>query len=183
LEKFPLIETERLVLRALRESDAGAVFQIFGDDAVTRYYDLATFTDIEQARLLIARMNARNANGDALRWGIGLKENDTVIGTGGFNQFARGWFHAGIGYDLAQVYWNQGYMTEALRAMVKHGFEKLQLNRIQALVAPGNDPSARVLEKVGFRREGILREYGFWKNRFWDLEMFALLKREWNEGA
>lgn len=177
------IETERLVLRALRESDAEAVFKVFGDDAVTRYYDLATFTDIEQARLLIARMNARNANGDALRWGIVLKENDMVIGTGGFNQFARGWFHAGIGYDLAQVFWNHGYMTEALRAMMRYGFNHFQLNRIEALVVPGNVASARVLEKVGFRREGVLREYGFWKNRFWDLEMFALLQREWNGRA
>ncbi|TAH48914.1 MAG: N-acetyltransferase [Chloroflexota bacterium] len=180
------IETERLVLRALRESDAHAVFKIFGDDAVTRYYDLATFTAVEEARHLIARMNARNANGDALRWGIALKDTDTVIGTGGFNQFTRGWFRAGIGYDLARAYWNKGYMTEALRAMVQHGFENLQaaglpLNRIEALVVPGNAPSARVLEKIGFQREGLLREYGYWKNQFWDLEMFALLKRAWSK--
>ena len=114
---FPVIETERLVLRELREGDAQAVFQIFGDDAVTRYYDLPTFTSVEQARLLISRMNARNASRDALRWGIALKENDAVIGTGGFNQFVRGWFRASIGYDLARAHWNKGYMTEALRAM------------------------------------------------------------------
>ncbi|MDL1896536.1 GNAT family N-acetyltransferase [Anaerolineae bacterium CFX7] len=182
---IPRIETQRLVLREIRESDAEAVFEIFGDDAVTRYYDLATFTDVDQARLLIARMNARNANGDALRWGIALRENDVVIGTGGFNAFARGWLRAGIGYDLARAYWNRGYMTEALRAMAQYGFEKtpalgLALNRIEALVVPGNVASARVLTKVGFQREGILREYGFWKNRFWDLEMFALLKQTWN---
>ncbi len=185
--EFPVLETERLVLRELRESDADAVFQIFGDDAVTRYYDLATFTDVAQARQLLARMNARNASGDALRWGIALRENDALIGTGGFNSFVRGWFRAGIGYDLAQAYWNKGYMTEALSAMVRYGFEKLEsagmpLNRIEALVAPGNDASVRVLTKIGFRREGILREYGFWKNRYWDLEMFALLKQEWKRG-
>lgn len=174
------IETERLVLRELRESDADDVFRIFGDDAVTRYYDLATFADVEQARLLIARMNARNANGDALRWGIARKDSDAVIGTGGFNQFVRGWARAGIGYDLAQPYWNNGYMTEALRAMAQYGFEKLELNRIEALVAPGNIASARVLEKIGFQREGLLREYGYWKNQFWDLEMFALLRKEWS---
>ncbi len=76
-------------------------------------------------------------------------------------------------------------MTEALRAMAQYGFEKtpptgLALNRIEALVVPGNVASARVLTKVGFQREGVLREYGFWKNRFWDLEMFALLKHTWN---
>lgn len=194
-DAFPQLETERLVLRALRESDADAVFEIFGDDAVTRYYDLATFTELEQARLLIARMKARNANGDALRWGIALKENDLVIGTGGFNQFVRGWSRAGIGYDLARAYWNKGYMTEALRAMVQYGFENFQsaglfankfaanlfaMNRLEALVMPENLASARVLTKVGFQREGLLREYGFWKNRFWDLEMYALLKKEWS---
>ena len=172
---FPVIETERLVLRELREGDAQAVFQIFGDDAVTRYYDLATFTSVEQARLLISRMNARNASRDALRWGIALKENDAVIGTGGFNQFVRGWFRASIGYDLARAHWNKGYMTEALRAMVRYGFEHAELHRIEALVVPGNDASARVLTKAGFRHEGLLRDYAYWKNQFWDLNMYALV--------
>ena len=83
--EIPVIETERLVLRDIRESDADAVFEIFSDDAVTRFYDLATFIDVDQARKIIARMRERNANGDALRWGIALKENDHLIGTGGFN--------------------------------------------------------------------------------------------------
>ena len=192
--EIPVIETERLVLRDIRESDADAMFEIFSDDAVTRFYDLATFIDVDQARKIIARMRERNANGDALRWGIALKENDHLIGTGGFNQFVRARVatervatepgsvvtRAGIGYDLAQAYWNRGYMTEAVCAIVRYGFENLNVNRIEALVIPGNDASVRVLEKLGFQREGILREYGFWKNRFWDLQMFALLKRPWS---
>lgn len=176
---FPQLETERLLLREIRESDADAVLKIFGDDAVTRFYDLASFTDIEQARQMIVRLRERNANGDALRWGITLKENDQLIGTGGFNQFRRHWFTAGIGYDLAQAYWKRGYMTEALRAIVRYGFDTLNVNRIEALVMLENDASVRVLEKVGFQREGLVREYGFWKNQFWDLQMFALLKRAW----
>lgn len=177
----PTLQTERLTLRALRASDAEAVFAIFNDDAVTRYYDLDSFTTLEQAANMIERMTQRNQDGDALRWGIALKENDRVIGTGGFNQFRRHWFSAGIGYDVATAYWNRGYMTEALRAIVCYGFENLNVNRIEALVVPGNDPSARVLEKLDFRREGLLRDYGFWKNRFWDLHLFALLKREWSK--
>jgi len=77
---FQILETERLRLREIRDSDADAVFEIFGDDAVTRFYDLATFTSVEQARELIARMRERNEKGDALRWGIALKENDRLIG-------------------------------------------------------------------------------------------------------
>lgn len=64
-------------------------------------------------------------------------------------------------------------MPEALRAVIQYGFDVLQLHRIEALVMLGNEQSVRVLEKLGFSKEGVLREYGFWKNRFWDLQMFA----------
>lgn len=180
---IPRLETERLVLREIRAADAPAVFEIFGNDAVTRYYDLATFEDISQAQQMIARLAVRNAAKEILRWGIALSENDRLIGTGGFNSFVRGWGRAGIGYDLAPAYWNKGYATEALHAMLGYGFVQENLNRIEALVMPGNDASVRVLEKLGFTREGLLREYGYWKERYWDLQMFALLKREWNERA
>lgn len=177
----PTLQTERLALRALRASDAEAVFAIFSDDAVTRYNDLDSFTTLGEAANMIERITERNRDGNTLWWGVTLPENDRVIGVCGFNGFRRQWFTAAIGYDVATAYWNRGYMTEALRAIMRYGFESLNVNRIEALVVPGNDPSARVLEKLDFRREGLLRDYGFWKNRFWDLHLFALLKREWSK--
>lgn len=158
MTNIPRIETERLILREILETDAAALFDIFSDDAVTRYYDLATFTDISQAKQMIGRLAARNAEGELLRWGIILKENDRLIGTGGFNQFMRPWSRGGIGYDLAPAYWKQEYATEALRAMLQYSFAHEHLNRVEALVMPGNAASARVLEKLGFQREGVLRE-------------------------
>lgn len=177
----PTLKTERLFLRALRASDAPAIFAVFGDDAVTRDYDLDTFTTLDQAVTMVERIAKRNQQGEALRWGIALQENDRVIGTGGFNQFCRHWFSAGVGYEIASAYWNRGYMTEALGAIVRYGFENLGINRIEALVMCDNDSSARVLGKNGFVREGLLREYGYWKNQFWDLQLYALLKREWSK--
>jgi [ribosomal protein S5]-alanine N-acetyltransferase len=174
----PVLETERLILREIVPGDAAALFEIFSSDDVTRFYDLATFTDISQAEQMIARMAARNAAGEAVRWGITLKDIDRVIGTSGFNSFMRPWSRAGIGYDLAAAYWNRGYATEALRAMLHYGFVQENLNRIEALVMPGNDASVRVLAKLGFQREGILRQYGYWKNEYWDLQMFSLLRSE-----
>ncbi len=179
MEHFPVLETERLTLREIRESDAAAVFAIFGDEQVTRYYDVTTMTTMAQARQMAARLRERNDKGDTLRWGVVRKSDHQFIGTGGFNHFMRGWAVAGIGYDIASAYWNHGYMTEALRAILRYGFETLHLNRVEAHVMPANDASARVLEKLGFQREGLLREYGFWKNQYWDLQLFALLQREW----
>jgi ribosomal-protein-alanine N-acetyltransferase len=66
-------------------------------------------------------------------------------------------------------------MAEALQTMLAYGFSTLKLHRIEALVVPGNERSVRVLEKLGFQEEGVLRGYGFWNDKFWDLRCFSLL--------
>ena len=181
MAEMPCLETEQLLLRPVRESDADAIFEIFGNDEVMRFYDKEAFTTPAQAEQLLSRMIKRNAEGETMRWGITLKENDTVIGTAGFNVFVMRWARGGIGYDILPAYGKQGYMTEALRAILQYSFTTLGLNRVEAMVMPGNEASAGLLRKLGFHREGLLREYGFWKNEFQDLQMFALLKREWSE--
>jgi ribosomal-protein-alanine N-acetyltransferase len=174
---FPTLETPRLRLRAFRAEDAQAILHLFGDEAVTRYYDLETMTSLEQAETLLGRMMQRFERAEALRWGIALKETDALIGTGGYNSLAG--TRAQIGYDLASAWWGRGLMTEALAAILRFGFEQMELNRIEAGVMPGNEASVRVLRKLGFQEEGTLREYGFWKGAFHDLRWFALLKREY----
>lgn len=174
------LETGRLMLRPVCESDADAIFEIFGNEDVMRFYDKEAFTTLAEAEQLLSRMIKRNADGVTMRWGITLKENDRVIGTAGFNEFVLRWGRGSIGYDILPAYWKRGYMTEALRAILNHSFTTLGLNRVEALVMPGNEASAQLLRKLGFQREGLLREYGFWKNEFQDLQMFALLKREWS---
>jgi ribosomal-protein-alanine N-acetyltransferase len=134
---------------------------------------------IDQARDLIQAIHAGYVDGAELRWGITLKDSPTVIGMCGFNYWVRHDQRASIGYDLARAYWGQGLMTEAVRAMVDFGFGYMNLNRIEADADGRNPASARVLHKVGFHDEGVQREQFFENGRFYDLHLFALLRREY----
>jgi ribosomal-protein-alanine N-acetyltransferase len=176
---FPLLETPRLCLRELVLTDAQAIFDIRGDYEVTRYNTGLAYDRIDQARDLIQAIRAGYVDGAELRWGITLKNNPTVIGMCGFNYWVRHDRRASIGYDLARAYWGQGLMTEAVRAMVDFGFGYMNLNRIEADADGRNPASARVLHKVGFRDEGVQHEQFFENGRFYDLHLFALLRREY----
>jgi ribosomal-protein-alanine N-acetyltransferase len=175
---FPQLETERLILREILASDAEAVFRIRGDYEVTKYNTGAAYERLEQAEDLIAAMAHGYEEGIELRWGITLKSNNTIIGMCGFNYWIRRDCRASIGYDLARAYWGHGIMTEAIRAIVAFGFERMGLNRIEADADGRNPASARVLEKVGFRREGLQHEQFYDNGTFNDLILFALLRKE-----
>lgn len=178
-KKFPLLTTRRLVLRPLTPDDRDGIFEIFSDPEVTAdHFDLSTLQDSGQAARLIARLRDGFARQQSLRWGIALKEEDRVIGTVGFNYVMPPTLRGGIGFDLARSHWGRGYMREALPAVIGYGFGSMGLNRLEALVVPANTPSVRLLRDLGFLEEGTLRDYGFWKDRFWDLSCFSLLRRE-----
>ena len=180
-EDFPQLETDRLILRKMTPDDAEPIFQIFADDEVTKFYDVASFTSIGQARELIELNLERFNRREGIRWAIVRKEDDTLVGTCGYNNLYKTSRRGVIGYDLARAYWGKGIITEALRVMIRYGFEGLGLNRIEAFVMPENLASMNALRKLGFREEGVLREYGFWKGQFVDLKCFSLLKREYRE--
>ena len=178
-ETFPILETKRLILRQLNAADAQEVFNVFSDSKVTEFYDLDTFTSLEQAEKLIERHYDRFANRSGLRWGIVRRENNSVIGTCGLNLYRHS-VSGEIGYELARQYWRRGIMTEALRSVINFGFERQGLNRIQALVITRNTASENLLLKLGFQEEGVLREYGFFKGEFHDLTCFSILRKDWH---
>ncbi|HLV37623.1 MAG TPA: GNAT family protein [Spirillospora sp.] len=177
---FPTLRTERLVLREITPDDALAVFHLRSDYEVTRYNSGAPYTHIDQARRLIRSIREGYADKDELRWGITLSSGDgRVIGMVGYNYWHRKDRRASVGYDLARAYWKQGIMTEALQAVIDFGFERMDLNRIEADCVVENEASAKLLLRIGFRQEGIQREQYFEAGRFWDLRLFALLRREY----
>jgi ribosomal-protein-alanine N-acetyltransferase len=178
MNSFPGLETGNLRLRELVPTDAEAVYRIYADDRVTRFYDLDTFDDVRQATELIRRQRARFQRGEGLRWGIAQRANNVIIGTAGY-VFSQHNAQGGIGYDLARPYWRKGIMSEALLLVIHYGFSSLKLNRIQALVIPGNRASVGLLMKLGFQEEGLLRDYAFFKGRYNDLISFALLRRDY----
>jgi len=177
--RFPLLETENLVLRGLRPEDAPAVFRIFSDDQVTRHYDLDTFRDVSEARDLIDRFNQRFLNQIGIRWGIVRRADpDDLLGTCGYNMWVQSSRRAILGYDLARAHWRQGIMREALQAVIRFGFEAMALNRIEALIFLENAASRRLLTRLGFQEEGVLREYEYLKGCFVDMMMYSLLKKD-----
>lgn len=176
---FPKLSTPRLNLRELTLDDAQDIFRIRSDYEVTRYNSGIAYDRIDQARDLIQAIRSAYADGAELRWGITLKDDPAVIGMCGFNYWVRHDRRASIGYDLARAYWGQGLMTEAVRAVVEFGFANMNLNRIEADADGRNPASARVLHKVGFHDEGVQKEQFYENGSFYDLHLFALLRREY----
>ena len=159
---FPQLKTKRLALGELRSRDAASLFAVLGDKEVTEFYDDEVFGCVSQAREQIEAWAAGFRARRSVRWGIALRENREIIGTCGYYGFHNWHKRAGIGYELAQPFWRQGIMTEALGAIIEFGFKRVGLNRIEAVVMPENNGSAKLLEGLGFYQEGVLREYENW---------------------
>jgi len=182
--QFPNLTTSRLTLTQLNSHDSKALFDIFSDKEVVKFYDIEVYNSQEQALKLIEFFNARFIDAIGIRWAIRLKDSDKLIGTCGFNSWNKKMKNAGIGYELSSTYWGNGYATEALHKIIHAAFlNELpfgELHRIQGDTMLGNNASESVLQKLGFKEEGIRRSSGYWKNKYHDLKCFGLLKPEFN---
>jgi [ribosomal protein S5]-alanine N-acetyltransferase len=176
---FPDLETDRMYLRQLTLDDTEFMFKQFSDPQVCQYLmDEPPVKDRAEAQEII-KMFLEPEGKTHNRWGMIRKTDNQLIGTCGFHHWEKSYFRAEIGYDLTPDCWGQGYMTEALRAMIKNGFDRMGLNRMDAMVYVGNDRSLQVLKKQGFKEEGILRDYFYLEGVFYDHYLLSLLRREW----
>ena len=175
LKSFPELKTDRLDLVEIKQCHLEDILNLFGDENVTRFYNLLPFKSEQDAQKFIDWYQNRFKDNLGFRLGILLKGKMNIIGTIGFNNFTKR-HRANIGYDLKTEYWNHGYITEALNKVINFGFNQLEINRIEAEVMQGNESSERVLYKLNFKKEGILRQWMFWNEKYYDMTMFALLK-------
>jgi len=173
-----VLHTPRLVLRFLDASDAEALFAIFSDPAVMRYWATGPWTTLEQATTSIRDTQRDYRDGGALRLGIEINGEPGLVGTCTLFGLHRTNRRAELGYVLAQRCWGRGYMHEALGAFLKHAFGALDLHRVEADIDPRNAPSARALERHGFQREGFLRERWIVDGEISDTVLYGLLARE-----
>lgn len=171
--QFPLIETDRLVLKELDQNDSGNLFDILSDPDVTQFYNIPTFSHLIQAKKLVNRRRDRFYKGQGICWAIWLKSESRLVGTCGFNAWFKQRQVGDLGYELAHSFWSRGLMTEALKEVVTYGFETLDLLQQRAWVVPENRASARVLEKIGFESQGVQLARGYWNGTFHDLELFT----------
>jgi ribosomal-protein-alanine N-acetyltransferase len=175
---FPLIESERLLLRQLSPEDAVHVFACESDPEVFRYSRRSEETSLESATQTLNILFKWYQERIMLCWAIMLKENQRFIGRIQMEEWSDEDHRAEVGYRLGKPYWGQGYATEALRAVIAYLFEQTTVNRISAFTWAENTASARVLEKAGMRFEGLSRQKRFAKGTFRDTKNYAILRAD-----
>jgi ribosomal-protein-alanine N-acetyltransferase len=173
------LSTERLALRWLTPDDAPAQFALFSDPEVMRYWSSAAWTDIGQARAAIEQVLAEYRDHSSLRFAIVLRSSGEMIGNIRLYDFVDQNRRCDIGYALARQHWGNGYLAEAMTAVLDYAFAELNLIRVEADIDPRNDASARLLERMAFQKEGMMRERWIVGGEICDTAFYGLLKREW----
>lgn len=181
-ERLPTLTAQRVKLRWVTERDIESLFAVFSNPTVMRYWSHAPMAEIGQVKALLADIHECFRSQRLFQWGVTRIEDDRVIGT--CTLFAINSEHgrAEIGYALGHEHWGHGYMHEALTALLDFAFGTLGLRRLEADVDPRNESSLRALERLGFRREGLLRERWNVQGELQDAVLLALLKRDWRSG-
>lgn len=173
------LTTGRLLLRALVPADAAAMFAVFSDPEVVRYWSSTPWTGMEKAHQFVANAEEDWLSGAGLRFGIEVAATGELAGQVALHHFDQDNRRCEVGYALARQHWRQGYLTEALGAVLEHGFTALDLNRVEADIDPRNAASAKPLERLGFRQEGLLRERWIVGGEICDTAFYGLLRRDW----
>lgn len=181
IKTFPVLETDRLILRQVTNDDANNLLTYLSDMDVLKYVGLEPFESIEDALDEISWYQSIFEKGTGIRWGISLKGKGEIIGSCGYLNRAEQHYRAEIGFELSKEYWGNGIASEAIRAVICYGFEQMHLQRIEALIEPPNFPSQKAVERLGFIREGLLRSYEHTCGKFDDLYMYSLLKQDFKE--
>ena len=180
-QTFPSITTPRLSLRWISNDDVDALFGIFSDPEVMRYWSTPPLPNREAAVELLNEIHDSYNHQVMLKWGVARQADNVVIGTTTLYNIDLGNRRAEVGYALGREYWGQGYMHEALQALLRYCFETLDLRRLEADVDPHNEPSIQTLERLGFRREGYLRERWEVGGEIQDALFYGLLRPEWKK--
>lgn len=180
--QLPTLAAPRVALRWLTEADAGALFAIFSHPTVMRYWSTLPMTDVAQARKLVADIHEGFRAQRLFQWGVARLEDDRIIGTCTLFAINETQGRAEVGYALGHEFWGRGYMNEALTALVEYAFGTLGMRRLEADVDPRNIGSLHALERLGFGREGLMRERWKVNGEIQDSVALGLLSHEWRSG-
>ena len=175
----PTLRTARLQLRPFADVDADALFALHSNVHVLRYWDSPPWSEPARAQRFIAACRQLAEEGTGTRLAIGRDPDQTFIGWCSLTRWNPEFRSASLTYCFDDAAWGHGYATEAAHALLQWAFDTLDLNRVQAETDTRNLASARVLEKLGFVREGTLREDCVVSGEVSDSWVFGLLRREW----
>ena len=182
--EFPQLDTERLVLRELTLDDVNVIFPHFANEKVVRYEDSKPAVNVKDVTDIVEWGRNIASSKTGILWGMFRKSDGSFLGQINYvarpdNNFIGTTHRAEIGYDLTPHYWGTGYISEAIICVIEFIFNSTEINRIEAIVHTENSRSLNVLTRLGFHREGILREYVKWEDEYWDMALLTMLKRDW----
>jgi RimJ/RimL family protein N-acetyltransferase len=181
-DRLPTLDAGRVRLRWLTEADVPALFAIFGDPQVTRYWGFATLPDPVAAAELLNDIHREFRDGTLFQWGVEIT-GGPLVGTCTLARLDLTNRRAELGFALGRAFWGRGYMTAALPAVLAYAFGRLGLHRVCADTDPRNVRSIRALERLGFLREGVLREHYLVQGEPQDAVVYGLLRSEWARTA
>lgn len=180
---LPVLETDRLILRKIRKSDAEDFFRYASDEEVARHVLWHAHRSIADTKRQIRIYRKQYRHGDPSSFAIIEKKSKRMIGTIGYMWIDTVDCSAEIGYSLCREYWNRGLMTEALKEIIRFSFSILMLNRLEAQHGTDNPASGKVMEKCGMTKEGILRQRVINKGRLTDIALYSILREEYTGGT
>ena len=178
-DTLPTLGADRLSLRHLTAADADDIFAIFSDPEVMRYWSAVPMGTIEEATAYIAHIHYSLRRRELFQWGISLTGSGRIIGTCTLLSVSAPHQRAEIGFAMGCDHWGRGLAREAVTTVITFAFDRLSLHRLEADVDPRNDRSLRLLERLGFSREGSLRARYVVGGERQDAVLLGLLRPEW----
>ncbi len=175
----PTLETKRLRLRRFHQSDADAIYNLQSNERVMRYWNAPPWTERGRADAFIEDCRKMEADGSGIRFAVETLDRCSFLGSCAMFNWNPVYKSLGIGYCLNEAAWGKGYATEAVRALLQWAYTTLDLNRVEAELDTRNAASAKVLEKLGFMREGMRREDCIVSGEVSDSWIYGLLRKEW----
>jgi len=174
----PVLESSRLRLRPHRDDDLDALFEMQSDPRVMRYWSYPAWTERRQAEERLTEIYRQLRESDVYIWAIADRASDRMLGNTALFSINRGQALAEVGYSLMTKCQGQGFAQEAMRLTLGFVFDELGLERVEADIDPRNAPSCRLVERLGFVREGLLRERWRVNGEICDTAFYGLLRRE-----
>jgi ribosomal-protein-alanine N-acetyltransferase len=178
-KKYPILETPRLFLRRIEPLDARAIYHLAQDAEITRYVAWEPHKTLQDTKEYIRLFKEEYQKGTCFDFVIATKKRDEVLGLIGCVDINETNKSLEIGYWLGRQFWNDGYMTEALRALIDFCFRDLGMERLSAKHFEENAASGRVMQKAGMTCEGTLRKAEFVKGRYWNIKVYSIVREDW----
>lgn len=172
---FPILETERLILRRVLPSDVKEMFELRSNPETMKYIPRPLVTNYDEALAHIKMMEDKIETNEGINWAITLKGDDKMLGVIGHYRIKPEHYRAEVGYMILPEYHGKGITTEAVQCVVDYGFNTMQLHSIEGVIDPENDASQRVLQKCGFVKEAHFKENEFYDGKFIDAVVYSKL--------